>query len=104
MPQKTVVVSLDSVVGAVTVMEKSRLIAVGIKLNPFRNCSGENGEIKLELEYITVSHFLPFNGKSYLPLRYEVSLSSPLPSKYIFPQLTSCVHPKISNPSLFKWK
>lgn len=56
MPQKTVV-SLDSVVGAVTVMEKSRLIAVGIKLNPFRNCSGENGEIKLELEYITVSHF-----------------------------------------------
>lgn len=47
MPQKTVV-SLVSVVGVIIVTEKSRLIAVGIKLNSFRNCSGENGEINLE--------------------------------------------------------
>lgn len=46
-PQKTVV-SLVSVVGVIIVTEKSRLIAVGIKLNSFRNCSGENGEINLE--------------------------------------------------------
>lgn len=56
MPQKTVV-SLVSVVGAIIVTEKSRLIAVGIKLNSFRNCSGENGEINLEQEYMTASHF-----------------------------------------------
>lgn len=56
MPQK-IVVCLDSVVGAIVVKEKSRLIAVGIKLNPFRDCSDENGEILLGWEYITVSHF-----------------------------------------------
>lgn len=54
MPQKTVV-SFDSV--GVVVTEKSRLIAVGIKLNPCRNCSGENGEINMEWKYMILSHF-----------------------------------------------
>lgn len=37
--------SLGSAVSAVVVREKSRLIAVGIKLSPCRTGSGENGEI-----------------------------------------------------------
>lgn len=62
---------------AIVVTEKSRLKAVGIKTNPFRNCSGENREINSELEYITVSHFYHLMV-SHIP-HQGMKLPSPLP-------------------------
>lgn len=76
--QKTIV-CLGDVVGAVAITETLKLLAIGIKTKSFQKLLWGEWRGKLGTGIYYSKSFLPFNGKSYLPLGYKVPLSSPLP-------------------------